>query len=41
MFVDLNSFSIEKEQYNQRVAELKGRVTDPAILARNIEEERI
>lgn len=41
MFVDLNSFSIEKEQYNQRVAELKGRVTDPAILARNIEEERL
>ena len=41
MFVDLNSFSIEKEQYNQRVEELKGRVTDPAILARNIEEERL
>lgn len=41
MFVDLGSFNSEKAQYAQRVAELKGRVTDPAILARNIEEERL
>ena len=41
MFVDLDSFNSEKAQYNQRVADLKGRITDPAILARNLEEERL
>ncbi len=41
MFVDLGAFDNEKNLYNQRVENLKNTVTNPQVLERQLEEERL